>query len=323
MWPLSLVACRAPEPPPRRGDDDDDTHSSVAAHSAAGAHSGAPTGHTGPVDTLDCAAVPPGPLAGTPLHDLQPSEDFAFDDEGHLLSASPRQLLRQEYPPGASEPFAPTGSDPSSMRRLRDGDLAVANIDTQTLYRVRLSDGATTPITAGFHYATGIDVHLDGSVFIGDADVVRRVDPATGDSEEAFALADFGQRGLINGLTFGPAYDELFIGVYDTLVRVPVDARGAPTGPATPVYTFTAPGELLGLGADACGSVYALFAGGLYRFAPDGSGPETLWTGGSFTTNLQWGSGVGGWDDHAVYVVDRSGPAPFVEIPVGVPDKPR
>jgi hypothetical protein len=86
---------------------------------------------------------------------------------------------------------------------------------------------------------------------------------------------------------------------------------------------FDRPGELLGLDVDACGDLYGLFSGSLFRVPAAGGEPELLGTGGRFTTNLQCGSGLGGWD-HAIYVVDRD-PArpPFTKVPVGVPEKPR
>jgi len=37
-------------------------------------------------------------------------------------------------------------------------------------------------------------------------------------------------------------------------------------------------------------------------------------------TNLQWGSGIGGWDDRSIYITDR-GNAAFYEVAVGVPAK--
>ncbi len=44
---------------------------------------------------------------------------------------------------------------------------------------------------------------------------------------------------------------------------------------------------------------------------------ETEWI-----PNFQWGSGVGGWDEETIYLLDISADKMY-EIPVGVPEKPR
>lgn len=329
MWLALALGCHRDDPPPRGRPDPEPDHSATpaAAHSAAPPLPTAETAHTGAPAPLDCDARPAGPLPGVALRgNLHASEDFAFDGAGNLLSSDGRQILAQAYPPGDAVPIAPTGTDPSSMRMLLDGDLAVANIDTQALYRVRLSDGATSPIAVGFGYATGIDIHRDGHVFIGDGGRIKRIDPGSGAVEVAFDLADHGLRGIINGVSFGAAWDTLNFGTSDSLYRVPVDGDGRPTGPPELRGTFPpARGQLLGIGVDACDDVYALAGGTLFRVPSAGGPPEVLWTGGSTsTTNLQWGSGLGGWDAQAVYVVDRQvDHPPFVEIAVGVGEKPR
>ena len=63
----------------------------------------------------------------------------------------------------------------------------------------------------------------------------------------------------------------------------------------------------------------------VWRIPPNGQNPlvivdlsaETSWI-----PNMQWGSGVGGWDPLVLYVRDISSGRMF-EVPVGVPSKPR
>jgi sugar lactone lactonase YvrE len=80
------------------------------------------------------------------------------------------------------------------------------------------------------------------------------------------------------------------------------------------------------MGVDACDNVYAIEAARrVVRFSPDGGEPETLFEvpAGAWMTNLQWGSGVGGWGSRMLYVTDRSRAAPvYYEVPLGVPSKP-
>lgn len=288
-----------------------------------------PTGSTGdtgtaPPPAYDCGALPAGPLPVTGLSGLYASEDFAFDLEGNLISSSGSALVKQAYPPGASDPFSPTSSDPSSMRMLPDGDLVYANIDTQSLYRVDLADGAQVVVVGGFGYATGIDVHPNGKVFIGDGGRLKRVDPALGTAE---VLIDdrVGDPidGIINGVSFSAGFDAIYLGTYFGYVyRVPVDADGTPSGLPELVWAFDV-GDVLGMGVDACDNLYALQDGALFRFVGGLGPPELLFDGGLTMTNLQWGSGLGGWDAMHLFVVDRAGGRPpFYEIDVGVPSKP-
>ncbi|MCB9688712.1 MAG: hypothetical protein H6735_26975 [Alphaproteobacteria bacterium] len=332
----ALGACTQPTTLDGTAPTPTDTHTGTTSETAgAETHTGSTLSHSGTAEThtgtpshtgtpgVDCEALPTGRLPARELRGgLSPSEDFAFDDAGHLISSDGARFLLQDYPPGAITPFATSSTDPSSMRMLPDGDLVVANIDTQTLYRIRLSDGATSVVVGGFGYATGIDVHPDGHVFIGDGGLVKRIDPSTGQTRVVVDLADHGLRGIINGLSFDVARDALYLGVGRDLMRFDLDASWHVVGQPSLVYTFGGIGELLGLGVDACDNVYALFGGAVVRFRGGAGAPEVLFAGGAFTTNLQWGSGLGGWGDDQLYVVDRGGDPPFVEIDVGVPSKP-
>jgi sugar lactone lactonase YvrE len=194
-----------------------------------------------------------------------------------------------------------------------------ANVNNQTLFRVDLATGAQVTVVSGFGYATGIDIHPDGHVFIGDADRIKRVDPYTGEVAVVFRRDE---PGFINGISFSESFEALYFGTRDEIWRVAVDADGVPT--ASPERLWTAPSgspELLGLGVDACGNLYGLSGGRLLRFSGGTGAPELLMDGGGFTTNLQWGSGIGGWDALAVYVTDRGGDSPYYEVDVGVPAK--
>ena len=282
---------------------------------------------TGDDDTTaeDCEALPSGLLAHATLTDLYASEDFAFDDQGHLISHDANALFKQEYPPGAMTPFAVTAGGPggpASMRMLPTGDLVYANVDTSTLYRVE-PDGTTTVVYGGLGYPTGIDIHPDGMVFLADLMGVMRIDPYGGDMEVLIAS---NMLSYPNGLTFSANYDRLYIGTLQGIFAVDVDPDGSPSGVLGPWAASPDDRELLGMGVDICDNVYALHEGlRLLRYPPTGGDPEVLMElpGYGWLTNLQWGSGVGGWDDHTIYITDRNGNAPaYHAVPVGVPSKP-
>jgi hypothetical protein len=272
---------------------------------------------------VDCDGLPPGPLPFETLTGLYASEDFAFDDQGHLISHHGNGLFRQEYPPGDVEMFAVTAGGsggPASMRMLATGDLVYANVDTSSLYRVDPA-GNTEVVYGALAYAMGIDIHIDGQVFLSDLMGVLRIDPYSGAME---IVVESGALNYANGITFSEDYGALYFGTHDGVFAVAVDGDGTPTG--TPQLWAESPdGELLGMGVDRCGNVYVLHDGRrLLRYPPEGGEPETLvelpeW---GWMTNLQWGSGVGGWDDQAIYITDRNATAPaYYEVPVGVRSK--
>jgi len=314
---LALLGC----PGGSIGPDDDDSAGVDDDDVGPDDDDSAPLDDDDSAPPLDCAAIPSGPLDYDTLEGLHASEDFAFDGPW-LICHQGNALFRMEYPPGASEAFAVTeggAGGPASLRMLPTGDLVYANVDTSTLYRVS-PEGGTTAVYGGLGYAMGIDVHLDGTVFLSDLMGVLRIDPYSADME---VVIEAGALSYANGITFSEDYATLYFGTYDGVIQVPVDAEGRPTGdPVT--WGQTKGGELLGMGVDACGNVYALHDGlRLLRYPTTGGTPELLaeLPPGAWATNLQWGSGEGGWDDHSLYITDR-GNAVYYELPVAVPSKP-
>ncbi len=304
---LSLLGCT---PVLDLGDDDD-----AADDDDAGDDDDTP---------FDCGALPSGPLPYTTLSGLFASEDFAFDDSGHLISHNGNSLIRQEYPPGAVTPFAVTdggGGGPASLRMLSTGDLVYANVDTATLYRVE-PDGTTHVVYGALGYPTGIDIHEDGTVFLADLRGLMRFDAYEAGVE---MLLESESLRMANGMTFSADYSRLFFGTREGIFVADVDEGGAPV--SEPREWASGSGEeLLGMGVDACDNVYAIEAARrVVRFSPDGGEAETLFEvpAGAWMTNLQWGSGIGGWGSRTLYVTDRSMAAPvYYEVPLGVPSKP-
>jgi hypothetical protein len=272
---------------------------------------------------VDCGAILPAPLAFSSLDGLFASEDFAFDSDGHLISHSGSQLFRQEYPPGAVTPFATTDGGPggpASMRMLKTGDLVYANVDTSTLYRVS-PNGGTEPLYGALGYAMGIDLHVSGMVFLSDLLGLLRIDPYEQDVE---VLIDQGVLNYANGMSFSADFSRLYFGTRDGVFAVDVDVAGVPIGEPF-LWGESDPGELLGMGVDACDNVYAIHGGRrLLRYSSDGGEPDVVLDAGpdAFMTNLQWGSGLGGWDALSIYITDRSLSTPgYYEVPVGVRSK--
>jgi hypothetical protein len=283
-----------------------------------------PPDDPGPAPTYDCAALPAGPLPFRSLLGLAVNEDFAFDDEGHLLAfAAPGVLVRQTYPPVTTTPVValpPGGGAPASLRALPGGDLVYADVDTATLYRVTPA-GGLWPVHSGLGYPTGIDIHPSGKVFLADLTGVLRIDPDNGDTT---VLIEPEALRMPNGMSFSADYHTLHVGTLDGIYSVPVDDDGVPT--AAPAHRGNSPGgaEMLGMGVDACDGLYVLLRDTLLRYRPGAGREELIRTPpGAWMTNLQWGSGVGGWDAHKLYITDRQGTTPaYYEVDVGVPSKP-
>lgn len=283
---------------------------------------GTPTGST---TSADCANLPAGPLTATTLTGLHAGEDFDFDGSGHLIAHSSTSLFRQEYPPGSITPFATTDGGPggpASLRLLPSGDLVYANVDTATLYRVDPA-GGTTVVDASLGYPTGLDIHSSGLVFLADLAGIKRIDPYALTAE---IVVPPGNPSGPNGLTFSADYSTLYVGTYNQVYAIPVDADGTPTSP--PTLFADSPGgvELLGMGVDACDNLYAIRGGNtVVRWAPTGGDPELVVevAPGAAMTNLGWGRGHGGWEADRLYVNDRFGNQLYYEVPVEVGAKPR
>ncbi|MEZ4320075.1 MAG: hypothetical protein R3F61_21370 [Myxococcota bacterium] len=322
MLGLFLAACTGPATPVPTPPDPPATGDTGAPPTPV--H----TADTG-LPALECASIPSGPWSATQLTGPPATEDFAFDGPD-LISHENGFLTRSAHPPGPVVPWVsaqPGTVGPSSLRRLPSGDLVYHNVDTGTLYRVQ-PDGATTVVFSGFGYAGGIEVHPAGHIYVVDIVGLRRIDPVTQDQVLGFQTAPWQSP---NGITLSVDSSVLYISAHNGIWAVPLDAAGAPSGGATlwadaPAGQF----ELLGMGTDRCDNVYVVttsFTGSstLWRYPAGGGAPvEVFAVTGGYLSNLQWGSGAGGWDAQTIYVVDRSVSAGgYWAVDVGVGEKPR
>lgn len=273
----------------------------------------------------DCAALPTGLLPFTQIEDVRPVEDFAFDDQGRLISHDgANALVTYDYPWVNPQPFAATpgsGGGPASLRLLKNGDVVYANVDTSSLYRVTLA-GQTTVLYGAFAYPTGIDIHDSGRVLIADLTGIFVIDA---DAQTAEVTVPSGAFLSPNGITYNADYSQVIVGDRNGIWTYPIDSESRPTDVATLLAVSPDNAETLGMGVDACDNLYVLLRNKLLRYGPNGGEPEELLStsAGAWFTNLQWGSGVGGWDDQTVYIIDRgSGGASYYAVEVDVPSKP-
>ena len=272
----------------------------------------------------DCNALPQGPLDYGIVFGPRATEDMAFDDQGHVIGADNGNLLKSTYD-GEFTIFAPNaGGFIAGLRALPSGDVVYADVSSGTMFLVDQT-GSKTPIVSGLLYANGIEVDLEGYVYVAEQEGgrVRRIDPYTGEFDMVVENLD-----APNGVTFSPDYSTLYIGSFGwgTIHALPFDEQGNP-GQAELLVQGLGNGMLDGMGVDACGNIYICeyLAARVWRISPDGTvqGPlidfsaDTDWI-----PNMQWGSGIGGWQTDHLYVLDITA-AKMYEVPVGVPGKPR
>lgn len=273
---------------------------------------------------IDCAALPQGPLTYTIKPGPTATEDLAFDDQGNLIGASAGNLFKTPFD-GPSQLWVPgAGGFIAGLRATAKGVVVYADNDTMTLFRVNPA-GFKEMVLGGLEYANGLEVDLDGFVYVAEQSGgrVRRVDPATGQ----FTILAEGLSAP-NGLSFSPDYRTLYVGSFGGGTITAIALHEDMTAAGTSLFKQAiGSGGLDGMGVDACGNVYVCEFGPaiVWRFSPDGTKDEQLVNLGGETAwipNLQWGSGIGGWDRETLYVLDFSGNRVF-EVPVGVTDKPR
>jgi hypothetical protein len=268
---------------------------------------------------VDCDSIPPGPLPYTITTGIYATEDFAFDDQGNLVGANAGNLFRSPYG-GPPQLWVPGASVSAGLRATSDGIFVYASGDS--LSRINEFD-APEVVLGGLSYPNGMDVDLDGWVYVAEqsGNRVRRINPETGE----FTVVSEGLNSA-NGVSFSPDYQTLYVGSFGGGVIYAVHLNpDMSTDYVDTFYSGIGGGGLDGLAVDACGNVYVdeFGPGIVWRIPPDGSSIEQLvQLPSGWIPNMQFGSGHGGWDPYTLYVITIGGSEVY-EVPVEVPDKPR
>ena len=303
--------------------DDDDTTPSDDDDTTSGDDDDTTPGDDD--DAYDCDNLPQGPQPYDVIAGPTASEDFAFDDQGHLIGAENGSLFQSAY--GASGVLWVPGSfaDITGLRMHPTGDVLYNDQTTGSLMRVDHVTLERRIVLSGLSEPDGLEVDLDGFAYVAEqaAGRIRRVDADTG---EFIILTE--ALGRPNGLSFNPTYDLLYVADWNDgyIHAIEVAADGTP-GDVYPFAGVVGTGMYDGMGVDACGNVYVCDYGAttVYRITPDGASWDPIADLGGDSTwipNMQWGSGIGGWDAHALYVTDIL-PQFTYEVHLGVPSKPR
>ena len=275
-------------------------------------------------ESVDCANIPQGPFELVKLDGPLASEDLAFDREGYLIGSNDNAIFKSPYG-GSPQVFVPNISFRAGLRYLPSGQLIVCNNHTGELVRID-PDGTQHVLLTGLSYPNGIIVDMEGWIYFSEHDngQVRRVHPYTG---EYTILTN--EVSSPNGLTFSPDYSTLYIGGFNgsgVVYAMSISPEGVP-GKLIPWAEDVGTGWLDGMATDACGNVYIADYGAtvIYRISPDGKQKDKIISGAGFSNaylpNMQWGSGVGGWDPLSLYLPDGWNKGVF-EVQIGVPSAP-
>ena len=272
---------------------------------------------------VDCDDIPSGPFELVKLKGPMASEDLAFDKVGNVVGSNDKTIFKSPYG-GPPQVFVAQMNYRAGMRYLPNGHLIVCDNNKGQLVRVD-ETGTKHVLLTGLAYPNGITVDMGGWVYFTehDANQVWRVHPFTG---EKTLLTNKIKNP--NGITFSPDYKHLYIDGFSgvgTIYAMSISEDGVP-GKLISWATNVGTGWLDGMGVDACGNVYVADYGQtvIFRVSPDGQTKTKIAQGGNgaYLPNMQWGSGVGGWDPYSLYLPDGWVKGVF-EMKVGVPSKER
>ncbi|MCB9677721.1 MAG: SMP-30/gluconolactonase/LRE family protein [Alphaproteobacteria bacterium] len=281
---------------------------------------GAPTPPVEP-PVVDCA-VPWAPFElGAPLQSPRANRSLAIAGDS-LVGWNGTSLVRATSPTDATL-FVPNVTAFGGMVFLEDGTFVVSeHLGTENVLRV--APGGGPEILARSLRAYGVVVGPDGRVYAtAEPDTIYRIDAATGAAEPWLV---FPADALPRVADFSPSGDRLYVGTRNEdgrIYAVDVDADANPVGEPT-VFTST-PGDFHDvLVADACGRllVTAFGTAGVYRVLPDGT-VETLaeLDDADHVHGAAWGSGVGSWDDHTLYLARPNRANTVTAWAIGVPGR--
>lgn len=287
---------------------------------------------------FDCTAIPELPVEASVVRMVPGAEDLEFDANGNLILAVRGQnalfLIPREGDQVLLNPDINLTST-AGTAVLPDGDIVVADEFSPLIARVDPETGQMTPITygPGIGGCNGLIVGSDGMLYCATywdgppTSGVARIDPDNGDAELIYPAPG------IDGITF--AADETYLYFNEGefygagtghLFRAPFDGELGEVEDLGPPLAATQ-GTVDGMVSDVCGNVYIATQGlnspqcagsSAVRVTPDDTVEIVACLGNTaFTPGVAFGSGVGGWEEDALYVIDWYGV--IWELPVGVP----
>lgn len=277
-----------------------------------------------PVLDYDCDDLTEPFIMQTELVAPRGYHDVVFDDDGHIIGYDGNSLLMVTYDDDVDVFLPGVSGGVQGMDKLDDGDILFVT-DFGELRRVTPTM-QNTLVSAGVSGGYGVTVGPDQLAYVSTYNGVYRVDPDSGDQELWLTLPG-GQtpRALVFNLDSTGAYMSTLLEPGSPVYFVEVDGDLDPVGAAVVFATGVGQGYHDGLGIDACGNLYVpdYSTRGLYRVDPDGV-VTTLYAqpaspASHYGHGLEWGSGIDGWNDHAIYLPQPYDGNTVNEVDLGVP----
>jgi sugar lactone lactonase YvrE len=247
-------------------------------------------------------------------------EDFDFDGGGYLLTQSNSNISALDRQGNLEIISVPGFHDPSGIRVMSTGDIALAEPDTGGLRVVYRATGATEIAMSGLTNPNGIAVDSDGYVYVSEFTSNGRVAIIEPYTSENWLIAE--NLPSPNGLALSNDESKLYILTDNAIL---VTERTGPTsfGPLSQFIPLPAGTSFWSLTLDICDNIYTVnyFSGEVVRILADGSTTEMLVDiseFGSFSA-LRFGGGEGGWERETLYVTSRQ---KLFGVPIGLPGRP-
>ena len=329
-----LLACSGPDdtdgPPPNPKEtgtstvdtaSDTGTTTETGSATTATGHTGdatASTGHTGLEDAIDCAALPPTPLAAGLVPGARAYHGLVITDAGTLVGTDGNNLLEADgY--GATTVLRPGTGSMEQLDMLSDGTIVGVknNGDIVAFY-----PSGGTAVLASIPSAYGIRVGPDDNVYVADWSRILRVDPNAGSVELWY---DGGNPFKPKVLDFNVDFTKMYVGSINAGGKVYVidlDANYDPIGDAT--LFATTPGSWHdGLVVDICSNVYVAeyTHRAMYRISPGGV-VSTLFDpvdGSKYGHGVIFGEAVGPFSETALYIPQPYNGSTVAYVEIGVP----
>jgi hypothetical protein len=250
-------------------------------------------------------------------------KDVAFDADGNLVGSDAISIWKSKSD-GTRQLFVPNRPAYGGLRYLLDGTLAIADESQGGIVLVQ-PNGAQEVLVSGLGYAYGLAIDLSGRIWLANHDAILRIDPMTRTST---VVLRSGEVPSPRSITFDNTYETLFVGSTNspTIYAIPLDANGDPTFPQVWGSLPNGAGWVDGLAMDECGNLYVAdyLTQSLYIMPPNGVGALLhAWQNGSYGHGLEFGSGIGGWDEYSLYLPQPYQNSEVARVWLGVRGKPR
>jgi hypothetical protein len=278
-----------------------------------------------PID-WDCDELTQPYVSETELVSPRGYHDVYFDADGHIIGFDGSSLVAVTYDDQVSV-FLPGVNSAQAMDVLENGDLLYTN-DYGEL-RMVTTDLQASTVSSSVSGAYGITVGPDQIAYVSTGYGIMRVDPESGETSTWLDMGDINPRAMVFNLDSTGVYISTLFGGNNSVYFQPVDDDLVPDGDLVVHADNVGQGYHDGLAIDACGNLYVpdYSTRGLYRVDPEGV-VTTLYDTNSAGANhyghgLEFGSGIDGWDDHAIYLPQPYDNYTVIEVVLGVPSGSR